>query len=410
MAVRFLHFSDIHFYAYKDNSWNLDENIKNEVYQDLKRIMESEMKTVDHILVCGDVAFSGLKEEYEVASDWIENICLLTNCEQYNVLIVPGNHDIDRKCIDNSQACLYLRNKLKQKARGFHSEFLKIWFNEADKESLMLPLSNYYSFVKKYGVDGSNIMLDKYININDKYKIRIRGMNSAFLCYDPKDENDEKVISVGEVQANILTEDNVIHMSMMHHPIHWLKDGDIIKKYLDARTSIQLYGHEHVSKATFEENILKIYSGAMQPSRKENDWHPTFNIIDMDIVDDYLSVKINSRGWTDDLIFDEMENIEYKIPLVKERQRHNNKIKTYNDKVDTNHPHSVSSNIVNSDNFRYAYYNIKKPLDQIKIGKELNVLKDEDNLLDLLDIVDVIYDRLEEQDRLDELLTVINSR
>ncbi len=408
MSVRFLHFSDIHFYAYKDNSWNLDENIKNEVYFDLKRIIESEGKTVDHILICGDIAFSGLKEEYDVATDWIEKICSLTSCMEHNVLIVPGNHDLERRHVDNSQACQFLRNKLKGKTKGFHKELVNIWGNDADKNVFMRPFSNYFAFVKKYGIDDSKIMLNKYIDINETYKICVRGINSAFLCYDPNNEDDKTEISVGEIQASILTEENVIHMSMMHHPIHWLKDGAIIEKYLDARASIQLFGHEHVSKANFEKGILKIYSGAMQPSRNEDDWLPTYNIIDMDIIGEYLSIKINSRSWTDDLIFEEMEKVEYKIPIKKERQNANRDIK-HSNIMNNEHLHSEYSNVISSDNYRYAYYNIKKPLEQIKIGKNLKVLKEEDNSLDLLDIVDVIYNRLEEEGRLEELLTVINN-
>jgi predicted MPP superfamily phosphohydrolase len=100
MALKILHLSDIHFYSFGDNEHlDLDFDLRNELERDLTRLMDS-IKAIDVVLIGGDIAFSGKKEEYEKASVWIKSICKITNCKEENVLVVPGNHDIKRNTIN----------------------------------------------------------------------------------------------------------------------------------------------------------------------------------------------------------------------------------------------------------------------------------------------------------------------
>ena len=70
---------------------------------------------------------------------------------------------------------------------------------------------------------------------------------------------------------------------------------------------------------------------------------------------------------------------------------------------------SQKPQIIDESKVWYEYFNIKNPLEQLRIGSKLNVVSKDDELLPLLDRVNVIYLRLREQNRLTELLNLINS-
>lgn len=100
--VRILHLSDFHFS--QDTSLDADEVLRgvcNEVRQ-----LASEGHAPDFIAITGDVAHSGKAAEYALARQWIEQrlLAVLPGFDPANLLIVPGNHDVDRSTItDESQ-------------------------------------------------------------------------------------------------------------------------------------------------------------------------------------------------------------------------------------------------------------------------------------------------------------------
>ena len=87
--IRFLQISDIHF---TDKDGNDDEyrQMKSKFIEDIVSC-QSSMGEIDYILICGDIAFSGLDSEYKVAKEFIGTICEKAKCK--SALLVPGNHD-----------------------------------------------------------------------------------------------------------------------------------------------------------------------------------------------------------------------------------------------------------------------------------------------------------------------------
>lgn len=403
MSLRLLHFSDIHFYNYKDSRWDKDREIQNEIIQDLSRVLKYDNTPINHILICGDIAFSGKDEEYEDASQWINDVCLKTGCENQNIFLIPGNHDVNRSQI--CFACDKVRSELRAQNDEKYDELLrKVWFKKEDKDVLLLPFVPYYKFAKKYQIEHDHICCDRTLEIDGVYKLAIRGINSALLSYIPELDDDPNhdmaKLCIGEIQAIITNqEENVIHLSMCHHPIQWLKDGEMIRKLLDRRVSIQLFGHEHNAKTECKENILKIYSGAMQPSRGEHSYEPVYNIIDISVENEKLKVAINSRKWNiDTRTFEEAERIQYYLEPDLRKNILNKK----------KQPQSIKK--ADESKVWYEYFNIKNPLEQLQLGKELKVIFDEDELLSMLEKVDIIYKRLREQNKLVELLTLIETK
>ena len=63
----FLHFSDIHFH--KKNSvgiYDLDQDIRNEIEIDIEMLTQ-DIESVNGIIISGDIAFAGVKEEYKIS-------------------------------------------------------------------------------------------------------------------------------------------------------------------------------------------------------------------------------------------------------------------------------------------------------------------------------------------------------
>ncbi len=91
--IRILQISDIHW---RESLKNLDafKPIQDGLIADLKRAKKKDI-TFDRILICGDVAFSGAKIQYNRAKDYIQELCKETGCDADNVYVVPGNHDKD---------------------------------------------------------------------------------------------------------------------------------------------------------------------------------------------------------------------------------------------------------------------------------------------------------------------------
>ena len=97
--IRILHLSDIHFKA--DKAWDADP-----VLRALVRFIAKEVNdglAPDLVAITGDLAFAGVAKEYRLARDWLDQQlwpALPKNLSRDRLLLVPGNHDVDRKKVD----------------------------------------------------------------------------------------------------------------------------------------------------------------------------------------------------------------------------------------------------------------------------------------------------------------------
>ena len=98
-------------------------------------------------------------------------------------------------------------------------------------------------------------------------------------------------------------EDNVIWMSLCHHPLEFWKFADTLQPRLDKRIDIQLYGHKHEQAIDANSERLVISAGATHPTRGK-DWNPRYNWISFECIkkenDRFLSVKTFPRILSED--------------------------------------------------------------------------------------------------------------
>src|SRR5258706_16467623 len=92
--LRVLHISDIHFGQEKKGERIRHDDVREQLLVDLDSLLGGN-KALDLILINGDTAYSGKKEEYDDAVAWIDRIIAVGRCDVNAVLVIPGNHDID---------------------------------------------------------------------------------------------------------------------------------------------------------------------------------------------------------------------------------------------------------------------------------------------------------------------------
>lgn len=317
--MKILQLSDIHWT--KRRSWNED-------FSGMKSSFKKEMNDyrnaggmIDYIFICGDIAFKGSKEEYDEARNYIKEICTIFDCDDKDVFIVPGNHDIDRRS-EGSAVREILNAALSfQPSNNYFLDEVILKHPEMRK-SLYGAFKEYYEFAKTYlcheevmgkCLDGEFKEItddDKMYYHNTLAKkvgdivVSIRGVNTALNC-DSQDWNEG--YSEGHKQllpkrAYIMDRVNKqeIRIIMGHHPLEFLTNNDEVEDYLNKNYHIQLFGHVHVQNV-MGDNYVKVLSGAFDPPKDKknpNKYRPVFNIIELTPKDDtHITIKGTAQIW-----------------------------------------------------------------------------------------------------------------
>lgn len=327
--MKILQLSDIHW---SKTSSMLDEykNLRDDMEEYLEAYRKKYPEKFDYIFICGDIAFSGEKEQYEKAKAYITRLCEIVGCTTSEVLMVPGNHDkyrdsppkILRESIDE------LMGQKHFDSDGMLDNALQTKMNSC--KFLFEPFQGYDKFSAEFGSREPMMAkmlgdkpIDAFVEAEDKmywtreltdnlngFKVIAYGVNTAFIC-DSKDYDFSKERQGGHkmflskfAYNEPRCKSDCINIFMAHHPIVFLANGDKIEETLDKRFQIQFFGHVH--RADSDANrAVHIFSGALQPpvsEAKNADYKPVFNIVNIDVenVSNYennLVVNLEVIAW-----------------------------------------------------------------------------------------------------------------
>jgi predicted MPP superfamily phosphohydrolase len=110
----FVHLSDIHFRrGMVGDRHDQDKMLRNELQLDLRRL-RTRLPRFDGLIISGDIAFGGKREEYEYAADWIETIRELLGCNHKGLMVILGNHDVDRDAIPDGSPVDLLHQEIRR--------------------------------------------------------------------------------------------------------------------------------------------------------------------------------------------------------------------------------------------------------------------------------------------------------
>ena len=364
--LRILQLSDIHNVSCP-KAMDRFKDMRQELLKDIKDYCTYNHSSFDAILLCGDIAFCGIKEEYDKSKVFIEEVCKSVGCKLSQVYVVPGNHDKFRK--EGKPTLRRLLNwgmtHLDKDENMFHALMKE---EPALFRNLYLPFKYYVEFCKIF--DNVEPIMQKCIECDERqpfqidsdvdemfwkselkddfygYHVNLVGLNSALTC----DENDwtpdwtpdghKMYLSVFAHNNLDINRAKTINIVMMHHPMDFIINGNNLQAKFDDMFALQFYGHVHIANSSQpkKDGAVRVFSGAMQPPSGATDeekklYIPIYNIVELDVTDVHkkqLEVKLIVNKWNDkEFDSDGTQSKTYYINLPEEINRWEKKEKIY---------------------------------------------------------------------------------
>jgi len=245
--ITILHLSDIHFKRNKDED---NKAFRKTVQQRLMDAVtahlnehKKEHKPLDFVVITGDIAFSGKKEEYDEAFTFLSALKDVLPKET-EFLAVPGNHDVEREKISKFfSLCQIIEEEKIDKFLESQDE-VKTFIN--------VKFKAYREFIDRLNPGLYQNKEDYSWVKNCKEKnVSFLGLNSAWAC---EGDDDRFNIALGFPQV-VAALDKSKEMSnrvfLLHHPFGWLNEKDL-NKYsgeIFDKCKLLIHGHVHMDNA-----------------------------------------------------------------------------------------------------------------------------------------------------------------
>jgi CheY-like chemotaxis protein/predicted phosphodiesterase len=246
-----LHISDLHFRTTRNNQPYDQERSLRAILEDIKGLRrEQKIARIKTIIISGDIGYKGREDSYNAAWLFLQNLCSELLISPKDVVLVPGNHDINRNkaCAESLQ--------IPSSARGNSILFSKF-------EAFLNFSSHFYdtpafSTDKLYRIfDFGKVVIVAFNSCcregNPLYKRRVRG-NDYYQGWINEDQASQ---AINEMEA-IVSGRNVLRLAVCHHHVlpednNEVRSGSYLVNYneylkfrlAEAKIRILLHGHGH---------------------------------------------------------------------------------------------------------------------------------------------------------------------
>lgn len=302
VVYRYVHLSDIHFGQERNGDKIIHEDVRSELLRDC----DSFSKTIglaNGILVTGDVAYSGKKEQYDQAGEWLDQLTDSIGCPKTAVSLIPGNHDVDISKI--GEAGRIIIQSLRDSPLGTLDARIEALIKEDEANNSFLPkLAAYREFAERYGCGFPSPLQPFWIRelmFEEIHRLSFVGLTSV-LVSDLADDLNRLVL--GNQQYILQRHSNTELVIMMHHPPEWFRDREKVHNYL-RRARVVLVGHEHsldvhqINHADGE--TLWIHAGATNSPEGAEPYQYRYNWLEFSIdngeAGSKLHVRVYPRVW-----------------------------------------------------------------------------------------------------------------
>ena len=299
MKIKYVQISDLHI----KSSTSFD----NRQITNLVDIAIINCPDIIMLLLSGDIANSGNKDEYSRASSIVEKICKeikqKINCSIY-VICVPGNHDIayekefSRKREDIAKMTLEFQEK------NLSSE-LKRFENYYDFEEKMMNMNTDYLEIEKFDTINEKIIKKTNIDMsNNNCLVSFYQLNDSCYTYVEMGEVKEYDNEKGLLRISpsffdkISYSNNSINILLMHFPIEYFDDQsrDLFLDFLKSNINIVFTGHLHTNLSykmlDEQNNTIFISSEAFNTGQNKKSG---FNVVSHDL--DQQNISIKAYSW-----------------------------------------------------------------------------------------------------------------
>jgi predicted MPP superfamily phosphohydrolase len=236
------------------------------------------------IILSGDIAYSGLKTEYEDAYRFLvelkEQLLGLPAMSTVVFIAVPGNHDCNfEKESDVRQFLLSDLEKLIEMGVTPDSDLVK---------TILAVQQNFFSFEARL-TDGRQVgaaerlSFARLVEFGD-FKMRFQCYNTAWLS---RQKDLQSQLYLPEATIEPVSTDASLSVSVFHHPYNWLNSHNyrILKDAVEQTCDLVFTGHEHVGGGgTFDrfsgEHLQYVEGVALQGENGPSD--SGFTIVSID--------------------------------------------------------------------------------------------------------------------------------
>lgn len=421
----FVHLSDIHFTGQSgDTCYDLDDDVRHELQRDAADFVQ-RVGAVTGILVTGDIAFSGSREEYVKAGSWLASFSTNVHCSEENVWVVPGNHDVDRRVIAKSVTTRMAHERLRTSSpEEIDAGLRELCDDPVTAGALFEPLRAYKEFAARFqcGISPERPFWERDLQISDGTIIRLRGLCSV-LASNSSDTRGRMIL--GTAQASVRREDGIEYVILCHHPPDWLLDHDRVTAQLEAKVRLQLFGHKHSQRIQSINDGVRLTAGAMHPDRADREWEPMYNVLQFGrLSNGLLALRVHTRKWNKQVCRFVREDDPYTgreyfekiwkntvapsrgrvpLPMPPRPEVANQEERPVSQKLDNPGPESASTSVDDPER-RLTYRFLILPFrHQIAIAQSLDVLTNEDRVLTDSALFKTLFARAAENQKLAKL-------
>jgi predicted phosphodiesterase len=304
--INWIHISDWH---QKGKDFNR-KVVKNALIRDIKKRTKlcPELSSIDFVIFSGDITSNGSEKEFKAVFLQLFDPLLKAsgNLKRDQLFVVPGNHDLDEKVLDELPIDLLKHFK--------SNEDIEKWLlNKRNLKEILKPFHEFARLISYYSKQEQPDYASICLKNKAGDKVALLGFNSALMCRrkDGKKKRDKGFLIVGEPQVYSLLEEHPavsgedgIKIAVMHHPLEWLADFDRIhvESRLVKKCHFILCGHTHKVevkqvKSTSGDYIL-INTGAGFYKRETENSINAYNLVHLDLDKGYGIVFL--RRWNNE--------------------------------------------------------------------------------------------------------------
>lgn len=315
--LRWLHISDVHF----SFSAQFDQNrLAGSLCESLPKLVQ-RYGAIDFVVFSGDVAQRGRAEEYNKATEFFSEILSLLSLPIDRLVIVPGNHDVDRRASNGLARSLQSRGEI------------DALFDGREVHQIAARQKAYADWLETF-TDGLRLLRNDS-TLQDPIHYEIRGqkiciwpINTASFSFD---DHDCGKLIIGQrcvEQSELRKSTADLNIAVMHHLLSWISEVErsAVSALIRDGVDFILHGHLH-------ENEVEIVSGsgghaitlAAGAVYQGSQWPNTANICE--VGEDTFTlwplryVATPREAWTlDTSLFPDSDNFSGVFPLKRKTE------------------------------------------------------------------------------------------
>lgn len=290
MAIILAQIGDIHFRHPNDPALTRAEQLGAAIAAEAT----ADVSTIV-LAICGDAAYSGLRNEFAIATDFIKKIENAIKLRHPAItivrIIIPGNHDCNFSG-DQAARDVMLRAITETEIPA-----------KSIQEIILGPLTEYFAFSEALAGTTSAITASTpfyhFVDVPDGTSIlRVHLLNTAWMS-SIHEKPGSLLFPLAALQPPAQPANCSI--AILHHPTHWFTQPQAMRQLRDRIAqvaSVVLVNHEHVPEASEHTNIYGLDGGASKilyisggvVQEAGNAMQCSFNLLRIDMADNSVAL------------------------------------------------------------------------------------------------------------------------